>query len=628
MKRTNRPIKRITGIWVRLLTLLAVAVVIVFPVVAKAATPVQSIRIVLSGKAGPVAKRASELLAREITERSNSSIVAGDKAALTVELAVKPGIGTEGFSISDGKNGVVAITGNDENGLLYGVGKFLHNSDYGLLGFIPGQWRGTSVPKCTLRGMHMDTHFNNWYEASNDAGRKRYIEDMALWGENVLIVLFPSPWLQGFDDPLAKESIRCLNRMMLDAKAVGMKVGLTFGNDMGFRNAPKETLALMNNKFWGDGLFCPSKPEGMEYMSANLDTLMGKFPQTGIDYIMYWPYDEGGCACGQCSPWGSNGYPRMCREFTAIVRKHYPKSEFILATWLFDYTGKQVNGLCETPLMMDGEYAGLDQFLQKDKSWVDYIMSDAHEDFPRYPLEVGVPGGLPLTNFPEICMIGQWPWGGYGANPLPARFQRLWNPIKGRIVGGVPYSEGIFDDMNKAMCQQFYWDFEQPTMSTIREYIGYEYSPAVVGSVSKAIELLEQNHMRKMVVEKKINPSGSPFLYGVYTGGCKIEFLNTDRSPLNERGRLKLAQTSDEAFKLLQEAETQMTPHAKANWRWRILYLRALIDKELVRTDGWFEGATLKMAFEELTRIYYSEKACIMLHVPWIEDADAKYSEE
>lgn len=33
---------------------------------------------------------------------------------------------------------------------------------------------------------------------------------------------------------------------------------------------------------------------------------------------------------------------------------------------------------------------------------MNYILADAHEDFPRYPLDVGVPGRLPLLTFPEI----------------------------------------------------------------------------------------------------------------------------------------------------------------------------------------------------------------------------------
>ena len=67
-------------------------------------------------------------------------------------------------------------------------------------------------------------------------------------------------------------------------------------------------------------------------------------------------------------------------------------------------------------------------------------------------------GGLPLLNFPEISMWGNWPWGGVGANPLPARFQRLWDQVQHAVQGGFPYSEGIYEDMNKAVVAQFYWD--------------------------------------------------------------------------------------------------------------------------------------------------------------------------
>jgi hypothetical protein len=71
--------------------------------------------------------------------------------------------------------------------------------------------------------------------------------------------------------------------------------------------------------------------------------------------------------------------------------------------------------------------------------------------------------------------------------------------------------------------------------------------------------------------------------------------------------------------------DAQLTSHARASWRWRILYLRALIDRELVRTDGWFEGPVLQTAFDELTRIYHSENAARCVHIPRIDDADVKY---
>ena len=63
------------------------------------------------------------------------------------------------------------------------------------------------------------------------------------------------------------------------------------------------------------------------------------------------------------------------------------------------------------------------------------------------------------------------------------------------------------------------------------------------------------------------------------------------------------------AFESVRQAEAKLTPQAKAAWRWRIFFLRALIDKELFERKSKLEGGTLKAAFGELTRIYHAEHA-------------------
>jgi hypothetical protein len=71
--------------------------------------------------------------------------------------------------------------------------------------------------------------------------------------------------------------------------------------------------------------------------------------------------------------------------------------------------------------------------------------------------------------------------------------------------------------------------------------------------------------------------------------------------------------------------ETKLTPQARAAWRWRIIYLRALVDRELFRTQGKLEGKVLQGAFRELTTIYHAEHAHSMpIRPPQISDANAK----
>ena len=66
---------------------------------------------------------------------------------------------------------------------------------------------------------------------------------------------------------------------------------------------------------------------------------------------------------------------------------------------------------------------------------------------------------------PEIGMHETFPWGGCGATPLPARAQLQWDRVKSQVAGGFPYSEGIYEDITKAVYSQFYWS-DRPAAET------------------------------------------------------------------------------------------------------------------------------------------------------------------
>ena len=540
------------------------------------AGPVQSVRVVLPDDEGVIAQRAAGILGRQITERCGAKVQANGEAAWTVELGLEAGIGTEGYKITNGPGGTVRILGNDERGLLYGVGRFLRSSRYDEGGFTPGTWRGTSVPRCPMRGIYLATHFNNYYEAATPGELEHYVEDLSLWGINLLALAYPHWQYAGHDDPAARKMAEHLRRIMRVAKQVGMRVTIGDALNGGFTSTPKEIRCtpvpdpLGRHGNFGVNL-CPSKPAARELLLKNWGQLLDEFADPGLDCITYWPYDEGGCGCQECWPWGARGYLSLSRLVSALAHKKCPRLKVVLSTWTFD-----------TPPA--GEWEALSKALAEDKTWADYIQADAHEDFPRFPLEQGLPGDLPLLNFPEISMWGQSPWGGYGANPLPARLQRLWNQTERRLSGGTPYSEGIYEDINKAICSQFYWDPERPAMETVREYGAFEYSPVVADNFVKVVEAFELNHKRK-----EIGPG------------------------------------AEEAFDRVQKMEARLTPQARAAWRWRIVYLRALIDHELLKTHGKLEGKALQEAFRQLTAIYHAEHAHSMpIRPPQIGNAVAK----
>jgi len=230
---------------------------------------------------------------------------------------------------------------------------------------------------------------------------------------------------------------------------------------------------------------------------------------------------------------------------------------FIYGTWCFDARGE-----------FEGEWSGLARAGRRRR-----LGGFHHGRLPRgfsaYPLHHGAPGGLPLLNFPEISMWGRYPWGGYGANPLPGRLQRLWRQVSAVCQGGFPYSEGIFEDINKAVCASFYRDRNAEALATVREYAACEFSPVHAGRIASAVELLERTYPRQT------------------------------QSPDDVQS----------AWREISSIDRELPELAAKSWRWRILYLRALIDRELLNTPSGPHSDRCDEAFEELTEIYHAHNA-------------------
>ena len=510
-------------------------------------------------QAAPLVARTVAILKDRIEQRSTVQVIAGD-ADPDLALAIDPALPADAFRIEDA-HGAVRIAGGSPRGLLYGVGKFLHTSHYGPT-FRPSRWRGTTQPRGAVRGMYFATHFRNWHHVASEAEVTRYLEDLALWGMNTVKAVVPMITLHGWDDPATAPAMDMVRRYARIAHELDLMFCTGFGNAM-FMDAPAsiraKPLADPLGRRGNSGYpVCPSNPQGREYLLENTRELCRRLQDTGLDAMSFWPYDEGGCPCEQCRPWGSNGFLRMSREMTAVAREYFPQLKSILSTWAFD-----------TP--PEGEWSGLSAALANGgEPWLNYILADAHEDFPRYPLESGVPGGRPLLNFPEISMWGNSPWGGFGANPLPNRLQRLWDQVKHAVEGGFPYSEGIYEDMNKVVELQFYWDSQRTARDTLREYSDYEYGAGVADDVVALVYGLEEAASRSF-----------------------------QRETVNATSVL-------DAWRLAKSIDGRLPDWARQGWRWEIVHLRALLDRERF-AGGDLDGPTAQAAMLRLAEIYHCE---------------------
>jgi hypothetical protein len=526
----------------------------------------------------PLVDKALKLLERSFLERNGIRLKPGSRdPALTLDI--QSGLGTEGFRIEDAPNGTVRLVGNDERGLLYAVGKHLR---------LP-HWRGTSVPDKPVRGIYFATHFHNFYHDAPVAEVQRYIEELALWGCNALQVWFDMHHYTGIDDPDAQTMIRRLTALMQTAQGVGMSLALVGIANESFSSSPQNLRADWTAGH--DGYhhppnahyhmeICPSRPGGLDLILQYRRQMLESFRGLNVEYYGLWPYDQGGCTCSHCAPWGVNGFLRCAEAVATLAREVFPGVKTVLSTWYFDH-------------FVDGEWAGLAHwFATRKPDWVDYLLADDYGRFPDYIRQHGVPGNQPLLNFPEISMQRMMPWGGFGANPRLAHWQSYWDGAGTRLAGGFPYSEGIFEDINKVVQLQLCWDGRRTTRDIALEYAAGEFAPKYADQIVDAMLAMEAN------LDHGVDCNA------VYTALSQGSGDLLNKNPPRIYTLPSIAQPVHYA-KVLRVIDGKLAPAARRAWRWRILWLRAALDAEVRRSAGRPTPVT-EACFEELTAIYHA----------------------
>jgi len=475
-------------------------------------------------------EKQATLLKKKIEERISVKFGA---EGLNIELNINKAIGAEESYIITFEKDNWMITGSDDIGLYHGIGKFLHTAKWNKDGFVPNPPTGLQEPDCTFRAMYYSVHFYNWYHMCEIDELKEYTEEMLLWGYNAIVCIIPLLNLNSCDEPAFFATVEKVRSIFGMCKEIGMKIGIIINPNQGLKTTPKEFVAdrsCYEYRPGGEGgvNLCQEVPGAMEYLRYLWVMMPKRFTDMPLDYVLTWPYDEGGCGCKDCAPWGAKGYPKIVIETIKEAKRFYPNAKTIVSTWFFD-----------DPIDT-GEYAGFYEHLKTDLADIDYIMVDAHGMFPRYPLQHEVI--KPIVNFPEISMYGLGPWGGRGANPLPKRFQKIWDESKHILSGGMPYSEGKYEDILKIQCVGYYWDKDRHYSDIMAEYINYYYSPDVADELIEMMELIEENHVG---VHEKREPN---------------------------------MEAAKRSYEIALAVDAKLSDEVKHSWRWRILFIRTRID--------------------------------------------------
>lgn len=490
----------------------------------------------------PIYAKLYPIISKRIHDRCATVCCPKGNAEYTVHFRLDCTVPTEGFRISNLPDVTgIEIAGANFLALMYGVGQFLHKSNYCKDGILPTAWRGQSVPQCEKRMVFFAQHFYNWYQRCSAQEIREYIEDLTLWGINGVVSVFSCLNLTGWDDANLKEMKELFCKTLSAARELNLKIGIEYSN-VDFM-VPNKTVAADKKLLLSKtgNMICTSTEEGFAYYQDILARILDYTDVFGgLDFITIWPYDEGGCSCDKCWPWGGKGFYNMAHRISAYIKDRYPGIEILLATWYFGRTEVQKD-----------EWSMLYQNLRADAAmgdnWVDYLLLETRDDYQAvyYPAEHGQPTThTRLLTFPEISMCGLTPWGGFGAICTPKLIMRQESPFAPHCCGGYLYTEGIFDDINKVIILGHYWNRCCSADEILTDYCNYEYKGIPAPEFIYLVELIEATHLCTCI----------------------------DRRPCD------LADC-DAAWELAQKLDSAADVETRAYWKWRIVYIRAYLDK-------------------------------------------------
>ena len=376
-------------------------------------------------------------------------------------------VGAESFTLHTGhsKNVPIYLYAHDQNGLLYGLGYLLRQFRFSNGRLEIPSIRITQSPAIKERGIYFATHFNNYYERAPLEELDYYVEEMALWGINLLTVWFDMNWFSwGFwndKDSHGMFMIQRLRRILETGRQCGMRVGITGITNEGFAGqVPVRLRADMSCRrggFYPETQICPSKPGGLKMILGNRRRIMELFGP--VDFYFLFSYDQGGCGCAQCTKskhgWGETSL-KIARKIQGIAKSVNPSAKFIISTWFMD----------------EGERGLVYKLCRKRTGWIDGIITAVGN-----LLEGRLPEDKIRLVFPEISMFGCFftSYGCNGANPAPRRFTEQARAVAATGFGATPYSEGLYEDINKIIWASILWNPRREAREVVEEYSRYYF---------------------------------------------------------------------------------------------------------------------------------------------------------
>lgn len=306
----------------------------------------------------------------------------------------------------------------------------------------------TGIRKMDVREWYAPGHFGNSYEVMGEREMRDLLKEAVYWGFNRY-----GEWFDMIDcsDPFAERRLYNLGHALWDrkkanfltAQALGLECDLIITPNHVFRDqCLPELIAVMTGRIFGQ-LICPSIPAARKTILADYENIFRDLRQSGVHLksINLGPYDYGGCACDACKPYIVT-FAKLSRDIHSIAERYHPGVEANFIGWWWEKEEHQ----------LFADWAD-----REAPGWVNSI----YLHIPYREMDVGdvpLPRGCHRRAFIHIGYAQvsandpQDKYGHLGPVIAAARLERTLHDLTaGNVDGYMTYSEGVHDDVNKAI---------------------------------------------------------------------------------------------------------------------------------------------------------------------------------
>jgi len=416
-------------------------------------------------------RKAVSLLVDAVRERTRiawpvaAASPGSGKPVVTIRRAASGGsLPAEGYQLHSFDNAgapAIEVTGNDERGVLFGVGGLLRALEMRRDSVtLPGKLDIRTAPKYGLRGHQLGYRpKTNSYDGWSVPLWESYIRDLAVFGANA-IELIPPRSDDAADSPLFPLPPM---EMMIEVSRLADEYGLACwiwypAMDRDYANPATVTAALAE---WGE--------------------VFRQLPRVDAVFV----------------PGGDPGHTQpkylmaLLEKQTANLRKYHPKATMWVSPQGFDRAWME-------------EFFGL---MDQHPAWLKGVVFGPQVAINLPELRQRIPKQYPIRFYPDIThsVNSEFPvtdWDVAYAqteereviNPRPldeARIFRVLQPYAD--AGFLAYSEGCNDDVNKAVWSALAWNSEADITEVLRDYGRYFIGPDMADDFAQGLLALERN---------------------------------------------------------------------------------------------------------------------------------------